>query len=137
MLETTLPGLVIFVGAPLVIWWLRKTRRTGLPGTLKIVSRTALTRNGVVAVVESDDRRFLIGATDHGITLLTELDGIPATEAAGTVDSPANVDVKIMDDPAPRPVLFGGPGTSPLDALREMTVRKPTRTRPPHGRVRA
>lgn len=114
-----LPALVIFVGAPLVIWWLRRSR-DATPGSLRVVTRTALTRNGVVAVLETDGRRFLVGATDHGVSLLSEL------EAHGKPDDPpTGVDT---DDSAAGPIDIGpGPRTSPIDALRNMTVRRSVR----------
>jgi flagellar biogenesis protein FliO len=116
MPASTIPTLLIFVVAPLVIWWLRRSR-IAVTGGLRVTSRTGLTRNGVVAVVEADGRRFLVGATDHGISLLTELghpDGEPTVE-----ESEPGLDL----------VPGTGPGTSPIDALRNMTVRKPTRPR--------
>src|SRR5690606_14506773 len=82
-----LPAVLIFVGAPLLIWWMRKGR-AATSGSLRVISRTALTRNGVVAVVETDGRRFLVGATDHGIGLLSELAG-PASAEASHDEEPA------------------------------------------------
>jgi flagellar protein FliO/FliZ len=120
MPASTIPTLFIFVVAPLVIWWLRRSR-VGITGGLRVTSRTGLTRNGVVAVVETDGRRFLIGATDHGINLLTELahpDDEPNTE-----EPSSDLDLTVGT----------GPGTSPIDALRNMTVRKPTRPRTPRA----
>lgn len=113
MWTSTLPTLAMFVGAPLLIWWLRR-RGPATPGAVRVVSRTALTRNGVVAVIETDGQRFLVGATDHGISLLSEL---PIAEPETEPDQA----------PAPRPVVHEGPRTSPIEALRAMTVRKPTR----------
>lgn len=119
--------LFFFVGAPLLIWWLRRSR-IGVTHGLRVSSRTALTRNGVVAVVETDGRRFLVGATDHGINLLTEL-ALPPSEPQDTIDDVTD------DDAAALTLLTGtGPGTSPIDALRNMTVRRPTRSRTPGAR---
>ncbi len=123
MPTSTIPTLLIFVAAPLVIWWLRRSRVSVTAG-LRVSSRTALTRNGVIAVVETDGRRFLVGATDHGINLLTELahpDDEPNTE-----EPSSGLDL----------TMGTGPGTSPIDALRSMTVRKPTRPRIPSAHHR-
>ena len=132
-LSQMIPALVIFVGGPLLIWWLKRGRST-VGGGLRVSARTALTRNSVIAVVELDDKRLLIGATDHAITLLSELE-------AGTSSSPvqqqlplshaieAGPDARTTEDP----VLNGsdGPRTSPLEHLRVMTTRRVTRPRPP------
>jgi flagellar biogenesis protein FliO len=120
-----IPTLLIFCGAPLLIWWLRRTRnRVG--SALKVVSRTALTRNGVVAVIETEGRRYLVGATDHGISLLSAL------ESADTSQTDSQ---DITDDVMPVivPSSLKGPGTSPIEALRAMTVRKPVGARTSRG----
>ena len=132
-LTQMIPALVIFVGGPLLIWWLKRGRPT-VGGGLRVSARTALTRNSVIAVVELDDKRLLIGATDHGVTLLSEL-------AAGTTSSPAEQqlplsltietgqDARNTEDPVPSG--SDGPRTSPLEHLRVMTTRRVNRPRPP------
>jgi flagellar biogenesis protein FliO len=67
--------------------------------------------------VEADGRRFLVGATDHRIDLLTELDA-EQREVDDFTEEPVTALVPSQDT---------GPWTSPIDALRNMTVRKPTR----------
>lgn len=134
MWTSTISTLLLFVGAPLVIWWLRRSR-PGALGALRVSSRTALTRNGVVAVVETDGRRFLVGATDHGINLLTELDRQDDDEEVVVPMEP----FQITDEPSatvPIAPSHQGPGKSPIEALRAMTVRKPTRSSFPHARPR-
>ena len=126
-----IPALVIFVGGPLLIWWLKRRRPT-VGGGLRVSSRTALTRNSVIAVVELDAKRLLIGATDHGITLLSELE--PDDRQAGsrsqishtleTGPDARDTEEAVLDEPA-------GPRTSPLEQLRVMTTRRVTRPRPP------
>lgn len=107
---------LVFVCAPLLIWWLRRSKIAFTSG-MRVTSRTALTRNGVIAVVEMDGRRFLVGATDHRIDLLTELAPEQA-ELEDHTEEPTTALVSSQDT---------GPWTSPIDALRNMTVRKPTR----------
>lgn len=136
MWSQALPALLLFVGAPLLIWWIRRSR-PGLGPALRVSSRTALTRNGVVAVIETDGRRFLVGATDHGINLLTELDREHRddTEVVVPMESVDLTDENTpMVPPAPLPP---GPGKSPIETLRAMTVRKPTRSSFPHARPRS
>ena len=101
---------------------------------LRVASRTALTRNGVVAVVETDGRRFLIGATDHGISLLTELDRDDTNDIDAVVPMES---IDLMDEHdaiVPMAPSLPGPGKSPIETLRAMTVRRPTRSSFPHAR---
>lgn len=127
-----IPALVIFVGGPLLIWWLKR-RRPSVGGGLRVSARTALTRNSVIAVVELDDKRLLIGATDNGITLLSELEGDRPSRAAPPRSHQENLEAEqdarntedtVLDEPT-------GPRTSPLEQLRVMTTRRVTRPRPP------
>ena len=128
-----IPALVIFVGGPLLIWWLNRGRPS-IGGSLKVSARTALTRNSVIAVIELDDKRLLVGATDHGVTLLSDLDSTPPqptrTELALTDASDARHGTGLKDEYT---VLAepNGPRTSPLEQLRVMTTRRVTRPRPP------
>ena len=127
-----LPALVIFVGGPVLIWWLKRRRPT-VGGGLRVSARTALTRNSVIAVVELDDRRLLIGATDHGISLLSELEA-SASNPVELQTSPSHTitagqDARNTEDPVPSEPA--GPRTSPLEQLRVMTTRRVTRPRPP------
>jgi flagellar biogenesis protein FliO len=116
MMANLLPALAVFVGGPILIWWLRRGRATG-GSALRVVARTALTRGSVVAVVESAGRRLLVGATDHGISVLSELDATDGADAH-------------TDGTAPAIPATIGPRTSPLEAMRAMTVRRPARPRP-------
>lgn len=113
-----LPSLVLFVGGPILIWWLRRKRPTTMSG-LRVSARTALTRNSVVAVVESGHRRFLLGATDHGVDLIAELE--PGEEPTNNME-----DIQGLDVPE-------GPRTSPLETLRAMTARRAGKPRSFHA----
>lgn len=127
-----IPALAIFVGGPLLIWWLKRGR-PAIGGGLKVSARTALTRNSVIAVIELDDKRLLIGATDHGVTLLSELDaGAPSPahpQLLLSQNTESGHDARNMEDPVH--IEPDGPRTSPLEQLRVMTTRRVTRPRPP------
>ena len=131
-LTQMIPALLIFVGGPLLIWWLKRRRPT-VGGGLRVSARTALTRNSVIAVVELDDKRLLIGATDHGITLLSELGAgtqsptQPQLPLSPTIE--VGQDARNTEDTVPSGPI--GPRTSPLEQLRVMTTRRVTRPRPP------
>lgn len=106
----TLPLLVLFVGGPALIWWLRKGGH-GLAPALRVVGRTALTKTSVIAIVEADGERLLVGASEQGVTVLRTLDPLPA---ADTDPSAAPTDLLDIDRP----------WSGPLDALRAMTTRR-------------
>lgn len=69
-----------------LLWWL--ARRTGggraraKVTTVAVVGRQSLSRRSGVAVVEVEGRRLLLGVTDQGVSLLTELGSTPAEEPA-------------------------------------------------------
>ena len=120
MLSRVIPPLLVIAGAPLLIWWTRRRRPGGLRSGLRVTARTALTKGSVVAVVEIDSRRLLIGATDGGVSLLSEL----PTEGTNDTDAPAST-----------PAAVPGPWTSPIEHLRNLTVRRSPRPRPPRVHV--
>jgi flagellar biogenesis protein FliO len=121
MFDSVLPMIVIFAGGPALLWWLRRGK-SGPAAPLRIVGRTALTKSSVVAVVEADGRRFLLGASEQGISILSEL---AATSADTEVDDMAVVE--------PAQLVPFGPRMSPLETLRAMTARTPTHSRPRRG----
>ena len=88
LLTDVLPGLVIVLGAPVAIWWyMRRTRGTS-PGRLRISDKAALGKNVFVAVVEVDDKRYLVGAGESGVGLISELEAL-AEVAEEPADEPA------------------------------------------------
>ncbi len=68
-----MPLLLIGLFAAGIWWWNRKNTAQTL-GVLNVVRRAALLRNATLAVVEVGGRHFLVGATEHRVELLTELD---------------------------------------------------------------
>lgn len=139
----------VVVGALLALRWAQARGMTARGGPeLRIVGRTGLTRQALVAVVEVDGRRWLVGAADQGVSLLAELgpgEG-PAdiTTALGDVgdalppagDEPRTTTRSGAPPRRTRPALLAphlgvhrtdapthGPRIGPLDRLRAMTVR--------------
>jgi len=78
---TRLLPLFLLGGLAAAVWWWTSRVRAATPDVLTVVKRTALLRGATVAVVEVADRHFLIGATEHSVDLLAELD---ADSFAGT-----------------------------------------------------
>ncbi len=75
------PALVIVFGAPVAIWWYMRRSRKGAVGRLQISDKAVLGKNVWVAVVEVDDKRFLVGAGESGVGLISELEALPETVA--------------------------------------------------------
>ena len=86
-----LPALAIVCGAPLAIWWYTRRNRQGNPGRLKISDKAVLGKNLWVAVVNVDDKRFLVGAGESGINLISELEALPEPLEAPAEESPADM----------------------------------------------
>lgn len=72
-----IPALLLVFGAPIAIWWYMRKMRSGTPGRLRISDKAALGKNVWMAVVEVDDKRFLVGAGEAGVGLISELDALP------------------------------------------------------------
>jgi len=84
-----LPALVIVFGAPVGIWWYLRKSRKGTVGRLQISDKAVLGKNVWVAVVEVDEKRFLVGAGESGVGLISELEALPvvAEEPAAEEDT--------------------------------------------------
>ena len=114
-------SLAIVVG--LLALAARFPRRQGLVGTrpaahwarVEVLSRQALGRTSGVAVVRVTGRVLLLGVSDHGVRVLTELE--PGE------DTPPEVG-QLSASPRAQP-------TNLLDALRELTVRRAGTRRKP------
>ena len=118
--------LVFSLAIVLVLMFLvaRVMRNRTMPGggrigarrdLLQVVARQPLTRTASIAVVHAVDRALVVGITDHGVSVLAELD-VSAFE-------PDDPDGSI---PAGPPSSFpSGPSWHGfLDALRERSVRR-------------
>lgn len=76
---------------------------------LRVVARQPLTRTASIAVVHAADRALVVGVTDHGVSVLAELD-VSALEP---------------DDPdGAMPVTSAPSWQGFLDVLRERSVRR-------------
>lgn len=134
----------VVVAGGLLLWY--RASRGGLNGgsgpVLRVAARAGLTRSALVAVIDVDGRRYLVGAAEEGVRLLAELG--PATGSpADAPDQPDDSDGVVAPDalaglaPASSPASMlhaigvhgrdtdqsSGPRIGPLDRLRAMTVR--------------
>jgi flagellar protein FliO/FliZ len=112
-------SLAIVISIMILCAWLlrRSPLRAGAGrrvGALEVAGRASLGRNAAVAVVRAADRAFVVGVTDHGVTLLGEVDptSLEATDREGERTRPPGT-------PHPPPA-----GTGFLNALRERTIRR-------------
>lgn len=116
------PPVLLVVASLLALRrWVRPDRRA--PETLRVLARTGLTRSAVISVVAVGRRRFLLGAGEGGVRLLTELTPEPTTPEPAMIHEPVRVDLPGVirgTDPASH-----GPRTGLLDRLRDRTVRLP------------
>lgn len=99
-------------------------------GRIRVVERSGVSKGAAVAVVEVDQRRFLVGATEHGVSLLSELSARPqqtvapsdtATFAHPTGTFPAHP-TGLMDEQAGSSAIER-PGSGLVHRLQRMTVR--------------
>lgn len=70
-----LPALAVVTFVPLaVLWWSKQRRIGGTRQWVRITTKTPLGKNNWIAVVEADERRFLVGTGERGISLIAELE---------------------------------------------------------------
>lgn len=112
--------LVFSLGIVLVLMILvaRVMRNRTMPGVgrmsvrrdlLQVVARQPLTKTASIAVVHAVDRALVVGITDHGVSVLAELDV--------SVFEPEDPDGPIPGSSSPSWQGF-------LDVLRERSVRR-------------
>lgn len=119
-----------------------RASRGGRAGSsIRVSGRHGLAKGAVVAVVEVDGRRFLVGAGDHQVSMLTELAPVDEVlEVQDLEDAPTGIvrartttarlaaAIVAANQHARRPHRMGsaqhsGPRIGPLDRLRALTVR--------------
>lgn len=163
MIDSPLVLLLVLAALAAVPMLLRR-HRASQPDGVRVVSRTALSKNTVVAVLAVGDRRLLLGAADQGVQLLADITEVPgAGEDDGSITTTANdadtsaselgrrdaarasAGTSDLDGAALAALLAGsdasdvptaGPRIGLVDRLRAMTVRTPTQGRPFHVPLR-
>lgn len=136
---------IVMVGGLLLA--ARANRSRGGAGSgIRITGRHGLSKGAVVAVVQVDGRRFLVGAGDNQISMLTELDPaeeVDSIEVGADAEDVASLGLARTDSTTTRVAGFlaaarrqsrplhrmerstttPGPRIGPVDRLRAMTVR--------------
>ncbi len=87
-------ALVVFAG-----WLLRRTPLGGKGGTVRVHERIPVARGVQLLVVHADGRRLLVGATNSGVNLVTELEPAgdePATTTAAAQPVPNDLAGKLI-----------------------------------------
>ncbi len=121
-----------------LLWWLARrtagSRTRTRQASVTVVGRQSLSRHSGVAVVEVEGRRLLLGVTDQGVSLLTELEQ-PAVEPAddrAEID-PAELAAMVgLDDPT-----TDAPATPVRPQPAARTPAVPTPRNPLEGSVLA
>ncbi len=81
MIDSPLLLLVVMALIAAIPLALRRHRATQ-PDGLRVLSRTALSRSAVVAVVGVGERRLLVGAGDQGVHLIADVTGVDDLDVA-------------------------------------------------------
>jgi len=87
LLTDVLPGFAVVITVPLVLWWYVRKQRGAMPNRLRITDKAALGKNTWVAVIEVDEQRFLVGAGESGVGLISELEALPEAVLAPAKDA--------------------------------------------------
>lgn len=154
MSDVPVLGLLLLAAVLTAPWWIKRVRPGATTGpVVRVIGRTAISRNAVIAVVRVGERQLLVGAAEQGVSVLTELDpgdaplalvapddlpDHPSTEPAASALDPrlwARTDAApATTDATLEQLLEGadGPRIGPMDRLRAMTVR----TTPPGRPIR-
>lgn len=131
-------SLAVILG---LLWFIARTSSRKFGGTarsaIKVVARQQLARTASLAVVEVGDRVLVVGVSEHGVNLLTEMDpselpepvvAEPATSAQQTSGSVVRAARSILarrpaESPATRDAAVQP--VSPVTATRRATTRAP------------
>ncbi|GAA2483351.1 flagellar biosynthetic protein FliO [Terrabacter carboxydivorans] len=114
--------VIVSLGAVFGIMWLLQRRlRAGNPGlrarVLSVVARQSVGPKASVVVVDTDGRRFLLGVTEHGITVLHSAEApAPVPDSRTAVGNPYDLAIGLEPDPTHDAVADDGEAAAPADS---------------------
>jgi flagellar biogenesis protein FliO len=103
-----------------------KARGVGPTRSIKVSARAAINRGAVVAIVEAEGRRLLIGAAANSVNVLAELGTVAV---AAESEEPAST-----SSPTPKPLRTVAVAATDDDSLMHKLRRLTTRTADPAQR---
>jgi flagellar biogenesis protein FliO len=88
VMTDVIPALLLVVCAPIALWWFVRRSKGTTPHRLRISDKAAIGKGVWVAVVAVDGKRYLVGAGESGVGLISELGPLPdeAEEPAAEPD---------------------------------------------------
>lgn len=114
VLGRLVPALLLVVAAPLVLrHFVRKSKGMG-GGDVRVVARAPIGRSVAAVIVQSGQRRFLLGVTESSVGLISELDSADEDTYYSSG----------MEAGSPHPIT--GPRTG-LERWRQLTLRRSPR----------
>lgn len=118
LLTDVLPGFAVVLTVPVVLWWYVRRQRGSTPNRLRVTDKAALGKSTWVAVIEVDEKRFLVGAGESGVGLISELEALPEVAA----DPATDADAALLNG------ITGQPRIGLIRRLQLMTVRGPAQS---------
>ncbi|WP_210507484.1 flagellar biosynthetic protein FliO [Naasia sp. SYSU D00057] len=101
--------VVVSLGAVLaVIWFARRWLTGGAKARARtrhvtVLAKQAVGAKATIAVVEADGRRYLLGVTEHAVSVLDQLDPAPAEVATRPIPLPSFARALEEAQSAPQP----------------------------------
>lgn len=123
-LTRVVPALLLVIGAPLALLWWNRSGKGGQTRALRITDRAGFGKNAWVAIVEVDAKRFLVGAGEQGVNLISQLEPAVGLEAI-TESSSLGATLEPRSVPVTNE-MNEGPRNGLVRRLQLMTVRTST-----------
>lgn len=129
-------------------WWAGRTGNRAR-GAIRVVARAGIARSSTVAVIEVGAKRYLVGAGEHSVNLIAELDDSvdigesipPGVRADPETADRRHTQTKVGGEHVAQPIVMSvegpalgsdtrvGPRIGLVARLRRMTTRVPREVR--------
>ncbi|MCP3977315.1 MAG: flagellar biosynthetic protein FliO [bacterium] len=131
LVSNVVPALMLVIGAPLALWWWTRRNRGAATHRLRITDKAALGRSLWVAVVEVDDKRFLVGAGEGSVGLISELEDVSMEQELASLTTSEAAEQGMDPVSAELNGITERPRMGLVERLQHMTLRTPP---PPSAR---